>query len=285
MRWPLACSVRLDSPPQNELESCAVPKPRVVLSWFLKMAGRRSIFGICCLLFFPNSLWAGEPPPADCLGCHLEMSVMSHPVNILPPFSGERLPMAPDGTMTCTTCHQGDLHATSVAERPDPAESCTHCHESGGHGSQPWLVHLVRLNKWSRPVLTTHSAACAACHAGQVVSERIDRIDPQASRRGFSALAWRRAGNHPVGGDYQTAVQTQRGKYRSCDDLPPQILFEEDSIGCGTCHDIYGGRAFHLLVDHDGRTLCVACHAMNEPLPPIVADDRYVTLRLASRSD
>jgi len=237
-----------------------------------------------------SALFAGDatgdpqvgPSAEACVDCHLEKTVMSHPVGIQPPHGGKALPMAADGTISCGTCHGLEPHAASSTSVRTARSRCEVCHESGGHGGEAALAHMVRIDEWGRPGLSKLSTRCASCHDGAIAPAAHVRFvsgpRPRHQKAGFDGL---RSG-HPIGMRYSQSVAAKSRGYRRVSDLPPGILFEDGAVGCGSCHDLFSDQASRLVYENTGSALCLTCHAKTPRPPSLQPNPRYTMLQAIS---
>lgn len=203
--------------------------------------------------------------------------VSNHPIGVVP-SSAVRIPqgwpLAPDGSITCTTCHralpsldgrgQPDLRALSA----DPASGksfCANCHqEQGHHGAKAmhWLAldraHFMdpdMVEESGRGTRQDSTEACLSCHDG--VSAPDVAYQTAGGRRG----SWNPAMNHPVGVPYPRAGKhAMEMPLRPVSMLPASVRLPGGMVSCVSCHDLYASKPALLAVPIEGSALCMTCH-------------------------
>ncbi|MGD2108399.1 MAG: cytochrome c3 family protein [Phycisphaerae bacterium] len=208
--------------------------------------------------------------------------VANHPVNVVPSSAvrvPENWPLAPDGSITCLTCH-GSLTALSGAGGPqlrdfDEADGgrlafCARCHDasakrtaSGMHWMVVGAAHIKpqrRHSAGSTGMLDHASRRCMECHDGVTASETSTGT---AWFRGAGSMGDPRR-NHPVDVDYPTGFTKKgAGPFKPSSVLPPEIRLPAGQVGCISCHDLYKPDRNKLSVTMEGSRLCFTCHDMD----------------------
>ncbi len=209
----------------------------------------------------------GEAPTARvteqeaiCANCHEGAREASHPVGFAPtrPLPAT-LPLAANGTMTCSTCH--DLHKDQPRSlRPALAgrNTCLSCHApsfflSMADAGQS-LVGRAHLDASGHPwhTLDPYSRQCLLCHSDSGPS--LGQVASLSPAIGHTSAA----GNHPIGRSYLQAAEY--GGYRSIFDLAEEILLPGGRVGCVSCHQPYSRE--HGQTPKTRAGLCVECHAL-----------------------
>ncbi|MCP5150189.1 MAG: cytochrome c3 family protein [Ectothiorhodospiraceae bacterium] len=198
----------------------------------------------------PTAAPALDVSPA-CAGCHQSAAEFSHPLGASPGSTAPaNLHLAPDGGMTCATCHA--VHGPAPGR---PTVSCNACHRpqffdamADGGTSVASRGHLD-----ARAVigdgLDPYSAQCLSCH-----DARGDAPGLHGNARG----AAQPAPNHPVGRPYARAVAY--GGYRQLERVPTAVALPGGTVGCVSCHAGYSAEHGGLVLPATGSGLCYACH-------------------------
>ena len=206
----------------------------------------------------------------------------NHPVGVVP-SAAIRIPggwpLAPDGSLTCLTCHRKipPLEGASQAflrgsadPRTDSLDFCRNCHghddSSVSAASQHWMAvgeaHIsdAEYSLRRRATMDSRSRRCLECHDGVNATE------------GATSTAWNRGPgsvgdprrNHPVGVPYPArTVRGPSSAFRPPELLPASIRLPEGKVSCVSCHDLYATSRGRLTAPIEGSALCFVCHDMN----------------------
>ena len=248
-----------------------------------KAGGGHSVVGITVLslvVLLAASQSARSTSPEELLARRLRRGpgVSNHPVGVIP-SSAIRIPrgwpLAPDGSITCTTCHRAlpsldgrgepDLRALS-SDDSSGKSFCTNCHQEQGHRSATamhWLaldrahfMHADMEDETTGGTRQDSAGACLSCHDG--VSAPDVAYQTPGGRRGGN---WDPAMNHPVGVPYPRAGK--RGMempLRPVSSLPTTVRLPGGAVSCVSCHDLYASKPALLTVPIEGSRLCMTCH-------------------------
>jgi predicted CXXCH cytochrome family protein len=240
-----------------------------------KVAARSGLLGLVAASFAAAA--AGAPRSGRQAGAILKgPGATNHPVGVRPSASvhiPEGWPLAADGTLTCTTCHQGlsrpDRGQLRAPVDPDnPQAFCGKCHNSDGNGlNLHWLAvpvaHLPgRTVRDSRKGASMDRAAqsCLACHDGVTASEAAYQPAGHLGPGGFAD----RGRNHPIGVNYPPAgTHRVEVPLRPASLLPENVLLPNGKVSCVSCHDPYATTAKQLTVPIEESRLCMTCHQMD----------------------
>ena len=209
-----------------------------------------------------------------CSRCHWEITEnYSHPVEVIPTSAEipEDLPLAWNGRMTCSTCH--DIHGarkTGLGQRSfylrrptRGKEFCLVCHPKnpvqtlasrGSHKGAMTYAHTAKYTIQNPGIgIDSMSVECLTCHDGS------GAVGVQTTIVG--AGVWKHSGDgqspHPIGVNYSLAQARSRK-------LVPETMLNKSlklfngMIGCGTCHNPYSKKDLKLTVER--KELCTSCH-------------------------
>ncbi|MEK6798711.1 MAG: cytochrome c3 family protein [Planctomycetota bacterium] len=206
--------------------------------------------------------------------------MLNHPVGVVPSSSVKvptGWPLAPDGTITCTTCH-ASLPSLSGQGKPmlrgghepadDPTDFCLNCHRDPTH----WTAAGMHWMAMSRAHVTPESderesarsvddgtRQCLSCHDGVNAGEAA--YDTPWNRGGGSVGDSGR--NHPVGVSYPRAGKTRANvRLRPATLLPEAVRLPGGAVSCLSCHNLYASTPKLLSVPIEGSRLCMTCHQM-----------------------
>lgn len=204
----------------------------------------------------------------------------NHPVNVRPSATvtiPAGWPVARDGSITCSTCHEG-LPSLSRGAGPQlrgPQGSaaggqafCMNCHTEGDQrtaAAMHWMAvpraHAIAESE--SPGFGAPDAAsrrCLGCHDGVTAAE-----SPfEASWNGNGGHFGDATRSHPIGVPYARAGKRRSGvPLRAAALLPETIQLPNGLVSCISCHDLYGGTEKLLAVPIEGSRLCFACHDLN----------------------
>ncbi len=220
-----------------------------------------------------------EPVLVLCERCH--KNILSdgyiHPINVKPRHAivPADMPLSPEGTVTCATCH--DIHASYFTPYGTPSHYlrrfetgknfCAACHkvplrESGHKGI------LNKAHFSSRYIATSNvgeiddmSRECLSCHDGSLASQATVHAGEWVHQE---SLIGNDMGSHPIGIDYESARldHSHRTDLVPIGLVDPRIKFFNGKVGCGSCHDPYSNIEQDLVMSNRGSKLCLACHAL-----------------------
>ncbi|MFQ5429743.1 MAG: hypothetical protein ACE5E1_05470 [Phycisphaerae bacterium] len=206
--------------------------------------------------------------------------IVNHPVNVVP-SAAVRIPtgwpLASDGTLTCSTCHerlpsldgQGNPFLRGSDEiDSEGGEFCTKCHGDpvpGRAGSMHWMAVRVAhvlperdASARSGGGLDPVSRRCLTCHDGVNATDSLSR-----TTRGRGDFGDMRR-NHPVGIPYpDQGAKPRNVPFRSSFLLPNRIRLPGGRVSCVSCHDLYAQGPNKLAVPIEGSRLCFACHQLD----------------------
>ncbi len=214
--------------------------------------------------------------------------IANHPVHVVPSAAvriPESWPLAPDGSITCSTCHErlpeladGSDPYLRLAQdwNPAPAGShgsqpfCANCHAantpqgSSMHWTAVGSAHIKPDSERSGGVGSGHldaeSRRCLACHDGVTAH---DTRHTTAGRRGSGYIGDSRR-SHPVGVGYPSHTPRNYSvPFRPVALLPARVRLPEGRVSCVSCHDLYGTGTHHLSVPIEGSALCFTCHQLD----------------------
>lgn len=226
-----------------------------------------------------------------CTTCHDVQSASTHPVGIVPSMSvPSQLPLE-NGRVSCTTCHDPQAaagHATKrgsgkmfIRDEDRAAALCTQCHVPGSTGSSPHASARLKAHSGS-PERAAHSPAestkmtdartgrtsestdrpdaqsrsCMACHDGTMAGD--------AGAHAMPRMDTRLSTEHPIGVRYQSRSggDAEPIALKPKGSLDHRVRLFNDRIGCGTCHDVYGGEKRLLVMNNLNSRLCLSCHEL-----------------------
>jgi len=213
---------------------------------------------------------------SECESCHLSALGTGHPVGVRPraAFVPADWPLSRDGRVDCATCH---LRCGQGAPREAGTDGghtlrggrggfgfCQSCHVPSGsrstaafgafdHAAFHPVAHPA-LARGAAIGIDEQSRRCLGCHDGTVGSSG----DVSVARRrgaGGDLVA------HPIGVPYRSAVAPHReGGFVPRSRLDPRILLPGERVGCLSCHDLYSGQRYLLVMSNDESALCLSCH-------------------------
>lgn len=206
--------------------------------------------------------------PDSCITCHTFDTGMSHPVNITPNTTlPASLPLNA-GKLTCTTCHDPDLHRQpgarySLRKGLDSGSRCSTCHAASDpkrnpHATGGFGAHLARSKSLSTPphsatTLDHESQSCMTCHDGSLASDA-------GSHRSMRSLDSEKE-EHPVGIAYSSASsKLSEMKLVPAARLDARIRLFDGKLGCGSCHSPYSHVSKQLIMSNAASKLCLSCH-------------------------
>ena len=207
---------------------------------------------------------------------------VNHPVNVVPSSSihvPSDWPLAPDGSITCTTCHQtlpalngeSDIRLRgSATGRPSSPAFCSNCHVDTGsrtgaslHWSAMGRAHVKADSPRSigGGSMDRQSMECLSCHDGVSATETHGGV----AWSGFGAGSMGdRQSSHSVGAAYGRKGQSRRGgALRPANTLPPEVRLPEGKVSCVSCHNLFERSKNHLSVPIEQSALCFTCHEMD----------------------
>lgn len=206
-------------------------------------------------------------------------SASNHPVHVVPSASikiPNGWPVAPDGSITCKTCHISVPAMNSAADanlrgegRGDAQVFCAQCHRDNGSrsaSSMHWQA-MPRAHWWSDSAdrsaerdFDRAARSCLECHDGVTASDA-GHETPQSRSMGFVGD---RSRNHPVGVAYPPmGTRGVEVPLRPAAQLPRSVRLPRGKVGCVSCHDLYSRDNDHLTVPIEGSRLCMTCHVMD----------------------
>jgi len=217
-----------------------------------------------------TTLRAGEA--RLCAECHPGAIEASHPIGFVPDHRlPAAFPLAADGTMTCSTCH--DVHGTTprlvrLGENRDPSDTsslCLSCHDAAFFEAMPDGGESLHMSghldasgiPWSS--IDPYSVQCMTCHAERAPTPggqfaMAAQIASAAPNNWFGGPS----DNHPIGADYTEAVRF--GDFRPQAVLADEILLPKGHVGCVSCHVPYTRE--HGRKPRTTSGLCLECHAL-----------------------
>ncbi len=248
-------------------------------------------------------LWASRPvhrfSPSDCQKCHLEDpekgnpkllrapeevlcskchplfgDTITHPVGVEPVKTHipPDMPLALDGTLTCSTCHIVHGQRLSIKgtethllrRTVTGVRFCIICHGQEvvlamkGHVSGFQVVHYKPKYYVYDPLnpVDAVSGMCLSCHDGSVGS--LTKVGMGYWRHSEDFFQ-QDAGLHPIGVDYRKATSLDRS-LRPISSLDPRIKLVNGKVSCISCHDPYSTRPMMLVMSNRGSRLCLECH-------------------------
>jgi predicted CXXCH cytochrome family protein len=211
-----------------------------------------------------------------CTRCHVALeNYTSHPVEISPKRVSlpEDLPLAWNGKMTCSTCH--DIHATPsdrlagkflylrrVAGGP---AFCAACHDRLGKGKEEEIphvmmntVHMRFEQEGSGDLLDPLSRQCLSCHDGSIGRDASVRVGRW--KHDFPLVGADPRGTHPVGVSYLRARRRDMRALKPLSQLNSAVKLINGTVGCTSCHNPYSRAPGQLVMSNEGSRLCLSCH-------------------------
>lgn len=240
-----------------------------------------------CVLCHQGGDWEGAHGINDnlitslCEKCHDDLFTEGymHPVDVVPQkitVIPKDMPLSVAGKITCLTCH--DVHTpyrTPFGSRSHflrryetGRQFCENCHTyiqsvTRGHTASLGEAHLS--SKYIATDLSQKidpmSKNCVSCHDGAYASS----VSINAGVWTHNSSIIDTMSSHPIGVDYESA-RTKAGRksdLRPIDLVDKRILFFDGKVGCGSCHNPYGERISHLVMEHARSRLCFACHMID----------------------
>ena len=196
-----------------------------------------------------------------CGKCHPAAVRVSHPSGFQPKVRpAEGYPLDWKGDLTCSTCHEvhgnrpGLMRGTKMGR-----ELCIACHDTAffrkmrDGGASLMAGHLSRGVQEGAPTLDVYSRQCMECHGLNAEA----RISTNIDRNGIARHAGSRV-NHPVGANYQKAVEY--GGYRPRRMVEKKLVLPDGMVSCVSCHHAYQKDHGKLVVPVAGSRLCYECH-------------------------
>jgi len=218
------------------------------------------------------------PESLLCMRCHSDLKeTVSHPVDVKPEKVKipSDMPLAEDGTLTCSTCH--NVHGKYIdvfgnrthflRRQVSGVRFCILCHSEkeilfGKTGHTMALERIHYKPKYfvfdGSMSVDPVSAECLSCHDGSMAT--VSRIGVGYWRHSIDFISQDK-GIHPIGVDYRKAALRDR-RLRPPEALPPEIKLVDGKVSCISCHDPYSSRPMQLSMDNSGSRLCGACHMM-----------------------
>ena len=198
---------------------------------------------------------------ALCGRCHPTAIRVSHPSGFTPRVKpADTYPLDWKGDLTCSTCH--DVHGSSpglMRGTKTGKELCFACHDAQffrkmrDGGASLMVGHLARGVDAGAPLLDVYSRQCMECHGRSADP----RIATSIDRNGVARHAGSRV-NHPVGADYQKAVDF--GGYRPRRAVEKKLVLPDGMVSCVSCHQAYLKEHGKLAVPNAQSRLCYECH-------------------------
>jgi len=205
--------------------------------------------------------------------------VSNHPVNVIPSRSVSvpaNWPLAPDGSITCTTCHQslpalnetGHPRLRGVEETLDTQAFCTNCHRNDASrtaAAMHWRAmpgaHMLSENNGSAARdLDRAARSCLECHDGVSASD----AGHETSRTRSLGFVGDPSRNHPIGVPYpRSGTRGVAVPLKPVAQLPRIVTLPRGQVGCISCHNLYNHEPNHLAVPIEGSRLCLTCHDMD----------------------
>jgi hypothetical protein len=205
----------------------------------------------------------------------------NHPMNIRPSSAVSipgGWPLAADGTLKCTTCHErlpsidgtGEpMLRVSRSSRGSTSEFCLNCHGNAEIGTRRSMHFLAMEKAHVLPIddegartgsqLDSESRRCLSCHDGVTASEHVN--GPAASSVG---LFVERGQAHPVGISYGSSGGHQaKTPLRHRNLIPHEVRLPGGVVSCVSCHDIYQASPNLLSLPIEGSKLFFSCHEMD----------------------
>lgn len=196
-----------------------------------------------------------------CGKCHPAAIRVSHPSGIRPKIKpADAYPLDWKGDLTCSTCHEvhGNKPGLMRGARLGK-ELCIDCHDNDffrkmrDGGASLMVGHLSRGVDAGAPLLDVYSRQCMECHGQNAEA----RISTSIDRNGIARHAGSRV-NHPVGANYQKAVEF--GGYRPRRVVEKKLLLPDGMVSCVSCHHGYLKDHGKLVVPIAQSRLCYECH-------------------------
>ena len=199
-----------------------------------------------------------------CGTCHSDIEeVMSHPTDVYPTLSiPEDMPLI-EGRLTCITCHY--VHPEKNKQFVNKKNFlrgtvsgpifCRVCHKIDEKGHI--ILENVHLGSYTVTDRTTRidrmSLECITCHDTYFK-------EPTGSLGAGTWNHFQKSFNHPIGIVYREISARKTRQFRPSNMLPEGIKLFDGKIGCGTCHNIYSGERFMLVINNLRSRLCLECH-------------------------
>lgn len=239
---------------------------------------------------------AGDPgiqPAASsgCLTCHPQLEHGGHPFDVKPRrvLIAPGLPLDLEGRLTCGTCHEacGLETAASFAGARAPGgtrglrserrglELCSECHGARRLGGEVVALRFSgpgERHAQFQPIAHPGARAqegggidgatrrCLQCHDGTVGGSG-DLAVPVQGR--IVPSIGGRASSHPVGVPYPTRPRPGSDtSYVPRGSLDPRVVLIEGTVGCLSCHNLFGREAGLLALPNHESALCYSCHEL-----------------------
>jgi len=199
-----------------------------------------------------------------CNACHDNLAQKkSHPTDAVPSMSiPQDMPLV-EGKLKCITCHY--THPKESLQFLGESQHylrrqvkgiyfCITCHEINEKG------HIVYANIHAGSYKVTDTATridrmsleCIQCHDTYMK-------DTAPFLGSGTWNHFRKSLPHPIGISYKDVQMKRRGDFNPPGTLNREIRFFNDTIGCGTCHNIYSKSENMLVMENKGQ-LCLQCH-------------------------
>lgn len=199
-----------------------------------------------------------------CRTCHLKLDeAKSHPIDLYPNLSVPKDMPLIEGRLTCVTCHfvhpKDDTYSSEkdyfLRRRVRGIFFCSICHEldkqkhiiSGNVHAGTYRVtdRLTRID--------SVSLECIECHDSYI----------KVPGSSLGAGTWNHFNiefNHPIGVSYKNISARDIRNYKPAGMLSSEVKLFDGKIGCGTCHNIYSGENYMLVINNRNSRLCFECH-------------------------
>jgi len=207
-----------------------------------------------------------------CANCHQMDVASSHPTDVklkkTIPFQRY---LDKTGQMTCITCHDVHKEDRIVSNKTEfegllrghvqGRSFCFTCHQEEILGTGSWRHKLVisyahasgQLEQWDQGAfLDSFSVECLSCHDGVISKMETVKIKGGDFKHGIGL-------SHPVGVEYPQDGG-RKNDYVPISALPKELKLFDGKIGCLTCHNPYGNKNNHLVMENRRSALCLACH-------------------------
>jgi len=201
---------------------------------------------------------------AGCKTCHPEPGEdKSHPTDLYPKLSVPKDMPLIEGKLTCVTCHfvhpKEDTYAAEknyfLRRQVRGVFFCNICHELDKQ------KHIVSGNVHAGTYRVTDrstridrmSLECIECHDSYIK-------EPVRSLGAGTWNHYNKEYNHPIGISYKNISDRDIRNYKPAGMLSSEVKLFDGKIGCGTCHNIYSGENYMLVISNRNSRLCFECH-------------------------